>query len=116
MVTFRGISASVEVGGIDLPHYQPEFDEATKSATCWIPSEAGKEFTIRWEAEEHVCPRGNFSADVYLDGDSEAKIGIADECGRGATVPGMVVSDTEVRAFMFGDIHTTGKSLLCSKI
>ncbi|KIY63008.1 hypothetical protein CYLTODRAFT_426478 [Cylindrobasidium torrendii FP15055 ss-10] len=51
MVEHGGISAHVVVDGAELPEYASEYDEDSKKLKCWIPSEAGKEFTLRLKRE-----------------------------------------------------------------
>lgn len=42
MLRFNGVEAAVVINDIELPQYQIEYDDANKTVTCWIPSEAGK--------------------------------------------------------------------------
>ncbi|KIY65332.1 hypothetical protein CYLTODRAFT_445426 [Cylindrobasidium torrendii FP15055 ss-10] len=41
-----GVSASVLVDGAPMPEHTPTYDSDTKTITCWIASEPGKEFKI----------------------------------------------------------------------
>lgn len=69
MPTFRSFSVSIQVDGKDLPEYQTEYHDKSKTATCWIPSEAGQRFTICCKQEKSF--RYTISAQVYLDGNKK---------------------------------------------
>ncbi|KAG6809879.1 hypothetical protein H0H92_014297 [Tricholoma furcatifolium] len=49
MVELNGFSAWVVVDGTELPEYGYQTDLELKQVTCWIPSQAGKEFTVCWK-------------------------------------------------------------------
>ncbi|KAG6910248.1 hypothetical protein DXG01_012059 [Tephrocybe rancida] len=42
---FLNFEAVVEVDGVALPEYEVKYDDKANSATCWIPSEAGKDLS-----------------------------------------------------------------------
>lgn len=66
MITFRSFSASIRIDGKHLPHFQPESDAATQTATCWIPSSAGSIFSV-WLKQEGK-DKVDALASMYLDG------------------------------------------------
>ncbi|KAJ7759325.1 hypothetical protein DFH07DRAFT_940100 [Mycena maculata] len=41
-------SCWVEVDGVKVSEYSPEYSADRKEATCWIPSEVNKKFSIHW--------------------------------------------------------------------
>ncbi|GLB40681.1 hypothetical protein LshimejAT787_0805520 [Lyophyllum shimeji] len=43
-----GFDAYITVDGAKLPEYEVKLDDGAKTATCWIPSQAGKSFAINW--------------------------------------------------------------------
>ncbi|KAJ7157604.1 hypothetical protein C8R43DRAFT_403314 [Mycena crocata] len=60
-------SASVSVDGVELAEYAPEYSPDGKEATCWIPSEEGKQFCLKWtnnQASKHQIIMGR----VHVDG------------------------------------------------
>ncbi|KAG8886457.1 hypothetical protein FRB98_001276 [Tulasnella sp. 332] len=72
MITHRAYSASVRVDGKDLPHFQLDVDADTHTATCWIPSEAGKEFSIWVKSQQ---PKGiHARVHVFLDGSQKRQM------------------------------------------
>ncbi|KAF5370483.1 hypothetical protein D9615_009734 [Tricholomella constricta] len=48
MLEMNGFSAWVLVDEIELPEYEIQDFMGKKEVTCWIPSEAGKQFTVAW--------------------------------------------------------------------
>ncbi|KAG6814532.1 hypothetical protein H0H92_000058 [Tricholoma furcatifolium] len=49
MLTHRGFSAWITVDGKPLPEYLVAVDSNINRTSCWIPSEAGKNFAVHWE-------------------------------------------------------------------
>ncbi|KAJ7253420.1 hypothetical protein C8J57DRAFT_1348050 [Mycena rebaudengoi] len=71
-------SASVSVDGVQLSEYAPEYSADGKEATCWIPSESGKNFKIEWNnaaasASCHVS--GSVKVDGISCGSKRMKLG-----------------------------------------
>ncbi|KAJ7614155.1 hypothetical protein FB45DRAFT_938121 [Roridomyces roridus] len=60
-------SASVSVDGIPLPEYAPEYSTAGTEATCWIPSENGKNFKVEW-TNDQASPTCLISGHLWVDG------------------------------------------------
>ncbi len=73
MITFRGFSVSIRAEKDDLPVFQPEFDEETNTATCWIPSQAGKEFSL-WARNDNKPPESRIRSRIegFVDGSEKA--------------------------------------------
>jgi hypothetical protein len=74
----EGFSAWITVDGADLKHYNVEILDNGNKATCWIPSEAGKKFTINWRDSNRINMIGGF---IKMDGIS---------CGGNTINPGFV--------------------------
>ncbi|KAM6490604.1 hypothetical protein JOM56_013947 [Amanita muscaria] len=48
MPQFRDFQAAVVVDGVDLPEYSIQVSEENGEISCYIPSEVGKNFAVRW--------------------------------------------------------------------
>ncbi|KZO90667.1 hypothetical protein CALVIDRAFT_387221 [Calocera viscosa TUFC12733] len=57
--------AYIEVDGVRLPEYRLERNESKRVVRCWIPSEVGKNFVVKWQ--DH-SKRHALCGFVYLDG------------------------------------------------
>ena len=106
MITFRGLSAAIRVDDKDLLHFQPDYDEETKKVTCWIPSEAGKEYTVWWKQDGIKMDTAGF---IYIDGNEKRAAGRFLSPGNETLVSAAAWSATEERPFIFADIDVTGK-------
>ncbi|KAL4077120.1 hypothetical protein V8B97DRAFT_2080191 [Scleroderma yunnanense] len=65
MLTQREFSAWIVSNNQSLPEYLVAVDKTTNKVSCWIPSEAGKQFSVHWKdagSNVHTC------AFIYLDG------------------------------------------------
>ncbi|KAG9018614.1 hypothetical protein FRB90_011221 [Tulasnella sp. 427] len=58
MLDFRSFKVSVRVNNENLPVFQPEYDEDSKTATGWIASEEGQTFSVYVKQDND---------DAYLD-------------------------------------------------
>ncbi|KAG8910534.1 hypothetical protein FRC01_006276 [Tulasnella sp. 417] len=107
MLDFRSYKVSVQVNGQDLPIYQPEYDEDTKTANCWIASEDGQEFTIFVEQDKSL-PHSS-TAKVYLDGQKNYLKAAVLHKGRKnhKLIAGVRMSPTTRRPFQFASLETT---------
>ncbi|KAG8854183.1 hypothetical protein FRB96_007739 [Tulasnella sp. 330] len=109
MITFHGISTHIRVDRKDLDHFQPEFDENTKTATCWIPSEAGKCYLVSWTQEEDISQDAYISVRMNTDGEKTRSGTITDfkilRCYERA---GLTISGHEEMLFPFGGIVLIG--------
>lgn len=113
MITSQHVSASVRVNNIDLPHFQADHDEATRTVTCWIPSEAGKPYAVRWKVEKDLGREAQLAGRIYLDGSSEMQNGTYCDMAKadGVSIDASRVSLTGERPFVFSEVHLTGSSL-----
>lgn len=59
-------SAHVVVEGKELEEYEDTMSNGGKRATCWIASEAGKKFSVKWEC--HSLKRLSNRGKLILDG------------------------------------------------
>ncbi|KAH7889391.1 hypothetical protein F5I97DRAFT_522000 [Phlebopus sp. FC_14] len=58
MLTHRGFSAWITSEGEQLREYLVAVDDNANKVSCWIPSEAGKHFSVHWRDEGtsvHSC-------------------------------------------------------------
>jgi hypothetical protein len=62
------------VDGIDLPHFNADFDESSNTMTCWVPSQPGRVFSFWWKQSRNVAPEGGIIGKIYLD-DAERSAG-----------------------------------------
>ncbi|KDR76119.1 hypothetical protein GALMADRAFT_139862 [Galerina marginata CBS 339.88] len=95
----------IVVEGKEVEHFGMEIKELTKEISCWIPSEAGQEFSIGFQK---TTAEFASAVDFYLDG----------HCCRRLTVPlanlnrphfvsYTLISQTESRDFRFGLLEIT---------
>ncbi|KAF8626923.1 hypothetical protein AX17_006424, partial [Amanita inopinata Kibby_2008] len=104
MLKFDPFEAQVKVDGAGLPEYQVEVDEEAKRVTCWIASEVGKNFSVRWR---NVDPTFDTAGDVYLDGTfARGKFGRKD-IGSWREVDSVYTSLTSCRRFSFSSLVFT---------
>lgn len=108
MLDFHSYRVSVRVNDQDLPIYQPEYDQATKTATGWIASEEGQAFTIFCQQDESF--HYTTFAGVYLDGSRKKTCNKLFGEGRDyfGHLTGVRVSPTSRRPFEFASLTTTG--------
>ncbi|KIY61620.1 hypothetical protein CYLTODRAFT_459720 [Cylindrobasidium torrendii FP15055 ss-10] len=112
MVHFNEISAFVSVDGQHLPEYAEEYDEDADKLTVWIPSEAGKEFTV---SLTHLNTPYDTSTSFYLDGTWAAGKILYTARGRPGTVPphetcvcsGVTTSATSEKPLLFAELELT---------
>ncbi|KAF8663512.1 hypothetical protein AX14_006981 [Amanita brunnescens Koide BX004] len=65
MPKFQALHAGITIDGEDLPEYDVQVDDNGKQVSCWIPSEAGKNFSVRWSIAESLTIIAGY---VTLDG------------------------------------------------
>lgn len=108
MLDFRSYRVSVQVDGEDLPVYQPEYDNDTKTASCWIPSVHGQSFTILCKQADGL-PYAT-AARLYLDGNKERVESALGGQGLGNKfrLKGVWTSPTTLVPFQFTCLETTG--------
>ncbi|THU89703.1 hypothetical protein K435DRAFT_841704 [Dendrothele bispora CBS 962.96] len=102
MLTVGNFSAWVAVDDLPLQEYDIKIKDS--EITCWIPSEVGKNFTVKWETRTNDC----VVTDVYLDG-KFAGGGII-EAGFGDSedgISGIYTSPTSQKPFLFSRLDLT---------
>jgi len=102
----KGYSAWISVDGKALKEYNIEISNGD-SATCWIPSEAGKRFTVNWRDSNRT---NRISSFVKLDGTG---------CGGNvvaAAFPGMPLASVTVQKSTISTSIMTEKPFLFSPL
>ncbi|KZP17654.1 hypothetical protein FIBSPDRAFT_933868 [Athelia psychrophila] len=106
-----GFSAWIECEGSKLACHAVERSDDGKTATCWIASEVGKTFSIRW-SRERCGTTQVMSGGVYIDG---VQCGLlqrmeSDEPStRVFYIHGISTSSSTIRPFTFANLQFTGK-------
>ncbi|KAA1470298.1 hypothetical protein DENSPDRAFT_836068 [Dentipellis sp. KUC8613] len=96
----RGFAVHISCDEKDIPHYRSE-TLSEKQISCWIPSEAGKEFAVHYEQ-----PKEDFvyCAKIYCDGRfMRGKSGPPEMKG---DIKGVRTSPHTISAFMFSNVKT----------
>ncbi|KAF9475457.1 hypothetical protein BDN70DRAFT_249191 [Pholiota conissans] len=107
-LTCSGFEISIKVDGIKSTTYSVQHTQGDEQASCWISSEADKEFSIvlcRKAFEEY-----DFTAEIFLDGHKAVYYVFKNETGRTSgprTISCTRTSPTEVRKFAFGTLELT---------
>jgi len=65
MLQLGSFSAWISVDNVELEQYGLEISADGKQASCWIPSEAGKEFCVEWSDSGGLTPTCGY---VKVDG------------------------------------------------
>ncbi|KAF9021170.1 hypothetical protein BDZ89DRAFT_1071642 [Hymenopellis radicata] len=102
----ENLSAHVIIDGTPADEFGVTISETGRNATCWIPSETGKAFSIELEDE----PIRETSYDLKIDGRSyPGKVARKDRLGAKwhCNMQGRVISATEICPFVFSAIDST---------
>ncbi|KAG9003423.1 hypothetical protein FRB93_011046 [Tulasnella sp. JGI-2019a] len=106
MLTHHGYSMSIHIDGEDLPNYQLEVDRMTHTVKCWVPSEAGKEFSI-WVKKENQ-DRISAVVKVFFDGSEDHQMmDTLTYQDREYEMNEMLVGSSDYKALTFAKIQTT---------
>ncbi|KAG6824679.1 hypothetical protein H0H93_001731, partial [Arthromyces matolae] len=102
---FKDFEVQVLVDGAVLPEYDVQYDEDSKTATCWIPSKAGKPFSV----VAKPLKRRNHPVCNHLYADGTCLDGYALPAGTTtkATWDSKRTSLTTVCPLLFADIELT---------
>jgi len=65
MLQLGNFSACITVDDVELPEYSVTYSTDGKKATCWVPSEEGKAFSVKWI---NALPSFSTSGRVSIDG------------------------------------------------
>ncbi|PFH48368.1 hypothetical protein AMATHDRAFT_5862 [Amanita thiersii Skay4041] len=96
--------ARIRIDGVELPEYGIEIDEEGKKASCWVPSEAGKAFSVCWNNLE---PLFDTAGCVTLDGTYGEGVFVDKGIKREAVLHYQLTSETTAREFAFSAITYT---------
>ncbi|KAK0500138.1 hypothetical protein EDD18DRAFT_1068613 [Armillaria luteobubalina] len=107
MLQFDDLFARIEVDGDHLPEYRVEYSPGKKLVKCWIPSQAGKAFSVHWRHRNRQFPT---SGRVHIDG-LFAGSRLLEVPGRPTYRPSDVVSLNSTRTSA-----TTARSLFFSSV
>ncbi|KAH7928295.1 hypothetical protein BV22DRAFT_1005153 [Leucogyrophana mollusca] len=109
MLQHRQFSACINVDGVELEQYGTEYLPDENKVTCWVASEAGKQFSVKWQ--DSSSPRQHdTSGYVKVDGVScfARIIPQKHKFRNWAEGSEFVVSSTSVRPIMFSNLQVTG--------
>lgn len=112
MLTFRSFSAAIQVDGKDLSEYESEYDEETRTATCWIPSETDQQYSVWWKQHDDMVITS--SGRIYLDGSDQKANSWVLHPGEDKRIRGADTSPTSYRPFIFSPLQLQGKSQKCT--
>ncbi|KAJ7592540.1 hypothetical protein C8J56DRAFT_1126896 [Mycena floridula] len=105
MLQFEDLSAWIQIDGSETKEYGVQVNEngKTPTVTCWIVSEAGKQFTINFKSLGALC--GGYPS---IDGNEVCGTlaGPADLYKVG-TIQGYYTDTQTIRPFLFSDIDLT---------
>jgi len=108
VMKINDFEAWIAVDDTPLQQYDIKMDTTSNSATCWIPSEVDKEFSIDWRklVPETVC--GGY---VYLDGEYTA-CHILQETGlQSSSIRRVTISPTHYKPMVFSALDSTDDDL-----
>ncbi|RDB28685.1 hypothetical protein Hypma_014840 [Hypsizygus marmoreus] len=106
MLQLDGFQAFITVDNTELPQFGIKIDQSNRTVSCWIPSEAGKHFSLIWAPQPGSTPTviGNgLSYDLFLDG-TPYKGYTAVNFGH-LTISRISTSPTTMRPIMFGSVE-----------
>ncbi|KAF9787885.1 hypothetical protein BJ322DRAFT_588943 [Thelephora terrestris] len=105
MPDLNGVQVTIVCNDQPLEEYEVTYEGDT--ATCWIPSEAGKTFEIRWRVQPGL-PLHNVHRvfDCYMDGRG-MKRSLGKPSHRSGSVVGVSTGATTLRPFTFSRIQLT---------
>ncbi|KAK1227288.1 hypothetical protein PQX77_009705 [Marasmius sp. AFHP31] len=108
MITYDNFSAWITIGGKTCEEYGVHTSEQTRTVTCWIAFEEGKEYQVNWMCNKFTAP---VSIRVLVDGHScggmllKAASDLPKD--RRVQLTGMRTSHTTVARFTFSPLKTT---------
>ncbi|KAI0037098.1 hypothetical protein K488DRAFT_8848, partial [Vararia minispora EC-137] len=98
-----GFSVSIHADGKEIPHYQRQ-DISHNTTTCYIPSEAGKEFEVHFKNDAFT---GNGAViTTYIDG--REMQGLSVRAFESAKMRGVYESLETIRPFSFSRLKLKG--------
>ncbi|KAF7291094.1 hypothetical protein MKEN_01491300 [Mycena kentingensis (nom. inval.)] len=110
MPELNGLSAWVSIGGVDATEYNVEVNAETKTVTCWIASEVGQEFVVKWKKTSFKA-KTNLNGQLYIDNHScGGKIFRQDNVDPSSVMRHVGVTQKDgkkTRSFRFSALETT---------
>ncbi|KAF9652647.1 hypothetical protein BDM02DRAFT_3108719 [Thelephora ganbajun] len=105
MPDLNGVQVTIASNGQPLEEYEATYEGDT--VTCWIPSEVGKTFEIRWRVQPGL-PLHNVHRvfDCYMDGRG-MKRALGKPSHRSGSIVGVSTGATTLRPFTFSTIQLT---------
>jgi len=104
MPKFQAIHARIKVSDEELLEYDVQVDENERQVSCWVPSEAGKNFAICWT---NTDPLTDTSGQIMLDGIQAGGYFCKNGSTRECVCSDCYVSSTTIRKFCFSPITFT---------
>ncbi|KAJ7019996.1 hypothetical protein C8F04DRAFT_1051258 [Mycena alexandri] len=100
-----GFSAWITTEGVKAEEFDVQTAESSKMATCWIPSEGGKKFSVHWS---NLSVPGLTGGRVLVDGNNcDGQILAQKRRPTSTAMGGMNETTTSVRPFVFGALDIT---------
>ncbi|KAJ7761019.1 hypothetical protein B0H16DRAFT_1415084 [Mycena metata] len=100
-----GFSAWITIEGVKAEEFDVQTAESSKTATCWIPCEVGKKFSVHWS---NLSVPGLTGGRVLVDGNNcDGQILAKKRRPTSTAMAGMNETATSVRPFMFGALDVT---------
>lgn len=112
MLSINGISAAIFVDGRPLDEYGGQINHHNDSCDCYVASEPGKAFQVRWfrNEDDRGYPLSSF---LYLDGDESSRMRQLSLNGRAEVLySGVRAGENHRRPFIFKELKTTGESAI----
>ncbi|TDL17089.1 hypothetical protein BD410DRAFT_583957 [Rickenella mellea] len=100
--------AEIRCDDVVLEEYGTKMEADGKTLSCWIPSEAGKTFSISWKFNRDDASNASQGL-TYVDGTVIGKATRAgNKASKIATHSGVDIDDASFRPFTFAPIPLTG--------
>ncbi|OAX38689.1 hypothetical protein K503DRAFT_856536 [Rhizopogon vinicolor AM-OR11-026] len=106
MLKYQEYTAWISVDGQPLENYAVETSQATNEVTCWIASEAGKEFSVHCQ-DTSITRANAIAVDVTIDGQDFGGVILDSEDTNAISMSNVQVSDTTFKPFVFLAVQLT---------
>ncbi|KAJ7162068.1 hypothetical protein C8R46DRAFT_1193867 [Mycena filopes] len=104
MLHWKELSAWITVDGQGLPEYDVQISEDEKTVTCWVPSEAGKKFSVCFKASSFSHA---IEGSLTLDGNSCSSAFLRRHSWQFPAEQDGVTDGTTLKPFMFSALELT---------
>ncbi|KAK1227285.1 hypothetical protein PQX77_009702 [Marasmius sp. AFHP31] len=103
MITVNDCCAWITIGGKTCEEYDVQVSEETRTVTCWIASEEGKEYEVNWKCNRLTdTVNGGVSVDGTRCGGKLLRT-----AGHEIQMTGVRTSHTTIARFIFSPVKTT---------